>query len=311
MNVKKRKRVEKIPRLKKKIHRARDRLQSGGGPFSLSFSTVSRCPRPAVVLLSAERRRRSVELIPLTARMVMAHLVNHLGHFPLHGGPAVLHSLVSEHHDNTHADAAELSPDVFRSPNLQLFVFNDSTLISYLQTPAAGPPGGSPEGAPSDVRVIVRDISGKYSWDGKVLYGPLEGCLAPKGRSPSFLISGWHHQTPGPQRDLSQTEEGEDVLNKLLENIGHTSPECLLPSQLHLNEPSPPPCGMNCAQEKEITEILLRQSAQEDEYVQRCDLDVAMRVASQEPPSPVEPRGAFYFCRLLLDDLGMNSWDRR
>lgn len=144
-----------------------------------------------------------------------------------------------------------------------------------------------------------------------MLYGPLEGCLAPKGRSPSFLISGWHHQTPGPQRDLSQTEEGEDVLNKLLENIGHTSPECLLPSQLHLNEPSPPPCGMNRAQEKEITEILLRQSAQEDEYVQRCDLDVAMRVASQEPPSPVEPRGAFYFCRLLLDDLGMNSWDRR
>ncbi|XP_073648727.1 ral GTPase-activating protein subunit alpha-2 isoform X2 [Tursiops truncatus] len=264
-----------------------------------------------LLTVEEERRRRSVELIPLTARMVMAHLVNHLGHFPLHGGPAVLHSLVSEHHDNTHADAAELSPDVFRSPNLQLFVFNDSTLISYLQTPAAGPPGGSPEGAPSDVRVIVRDISGKYSWDGKVLYGPLEGCLAPKGRSPSFLISGWHHQTPGPQRDLSQTEEGEDVLSKLLENIGHTSPECLLPSQLHLNEPSPPPCGMNRAQEKEITEILLRQSAQEDEYVQRCDLDVAMKVASQEPPSPVEPRGAFYFCRLLLDDLGMNSWDRR
>nr|XP_030728334.1 ral GTPase-activating protein subunit alpha-2 isoform X3 [Globicephala melas] len=264
-----------------------------------------------LLTVEEERRRRSVELIPLTARMVMAHLVNHLGHFPLHGGPAVLHSLVSEHHDNTHADAAELSPDVFRSPNLQLFVFNDSTLISYLQTPAAGPPGGSPEGAPSDVRVIVRDISGKYSWDGKVLYGPLEGCLAPKGRSPSFLISGWHHQTPGPQRDLSQSEDGEDVLNKLLENIGHTSPECLLPSQLHLNEPSPPPCGMNRAQEKEITEILLRQSAQEDEYVQRCDLDVAMKVASQEPPSPVEPRGAFYFCRLLLDDLGMNSWDRR
>ncbi|XP_026973897.1 ral GTPase-activating protein subunit alpha-2 isoform X3 [Sagmatias obliquidens] len=264
-----------------------------------------------LLTVEEERRRRSVELIPLTARMVMAHLVNHLGHFPLHGGPAVLHSLVSEHHDNTHADAAELSPDVFRSPNLQLFVFNDSTLISYLQTPAAGPPSGSPEGAPSDVRVIVRDISGKYSWDGKVLYGPLEGCLAPKGRSPSFLISGWHHQTPGPQRDLSQTEEGEDVLSKLLENIGHTSPECLLPSQLHLNEPSPPPCGMNHAQEKEITEILLRQSAQEDEYVQRCDLDVAMKLASQEPPSPVEPRGAFYFCRLLLDDLGMNSWDRR
>ncbi|OWK03400.1 hypothetical protein Celaphus_00007590 [Cervus elaphus hippelaphus] len=264
-----------------------------------------------LLTVEEERRRRSLGLIPLTARMVMAHLVNHLGHFPLCGGPAVLHSLVGEHHDNAHADAAELSPDVFSSPSLQLFVFNDSTLISYLQTPATSPASGSPAGAPSDVRVIVRDISGKYSWDGKVLYGPLEGRLAPKGRSPSFLISGWHPPTPGPQRAPSQTEEGEDVLDKLLENLGHTSPECLLPSQLRLNEPSPPPCGMNWDQEKEITKVLLRQSTQEDEYVQRCDSDVAMRVASQEPPSPVEPRGAFYFCRLLLDDLGMNSWDRR
>lgn len=264
-----------------------------------------------LLTVEEERKRRSLELIPLTARMVMAHLVNHLGHFPLRGGPAVLHSLVSENHDNTHAEASELSSEVFRSPNLQLFVFNDSTLISYLQTPAEGLAGSSPAGARSDVRVIVRDISGKYSWDGKVLYGPLEGCLAPRSRSPSFLSSGWHHQTLGPQREFAQTEEGDDVLDKLLENIGHTSPECLLPSQLNLNEPSLPPCGMNRDQEKEIIEVILRQAAQEHEYVERRDSDSAMRVSSQEQPSPVEPRGPFYFCRLLLDDLGMNSWDRR
>uniref|UniRef100_G1PUW8 Ral GTPase activating protein catalytic subunit alpha 2 n=1 Tax=Myotis lucifugus TaxID=59463 RepID=G1PUW8_MYOLU len=264
-----------------------------------------------LLTVEEERKRRSLELIPLTARRVMAHLVNHLGHFPLRGGPAVLHSLVSENHDNTHAEASELSSEVFRSPNLQLFVFNDSTLISYLQTPTEGLAGGSPAGALSDVRVIVRDISGKYSWDGKVLYGPLEGCLALNSRNPSFLLSGWHHQTFGPPRDCSQTEEGEDALDKLLENIGHTSPECLLPSQLNLNEPSLPPCGMNRDQEKEIIEVILRQNAQEAEHVRRSNSDSAMRVTSQEQPSPVEPRGPFYFCRLLLDDLGMNSWDRR
>ena len=164
--------------------------------------------------LLTERKRRSLELIPLTARMVMAHLVNHLGHFPLRGGPAVLHSLVSENHDNVHTEAPELSSEVFRSPNLQLFVLNDSTLISYLQTPAEGPASGSPGGALSDVRVIVRDISGKYSWDGKVLYGPLEGCLASSSRNPEFLISGWHPQALGAQKDFSQTEEGEDVDRK-------------------------------------------------------------------------------------------------
>lgn len=263
------------------------------------------------LLLFTERKRRSLELIPLTARMVMAHLVNHLGHFPLCGGPAVLHSLVSENHDNAHAEAAELSSEVFRSPNLQLFVFNDSTLISYLQTPTEGSAGGPPRGALSDVRVIVRDISGKYSWDGKVLYGPLEGCLAPTSRNPAFLISGCHHYTFGSQNNFSQTEEGEDVLDKLLENIGHTSPECLLPSQLKLNEPSPPPRGMNCDQEKEIMEVILHQSTQEEDYIQRCNSDLGMKVSTQEQPSPTEPRGPFYFCRLLLDDLGMNSWDRR
>ncbi|KAH0514680.1 Ral GTPase-activating protein subunit alpha-2 [Microtus ochrogaster] len=208
-----------------------------------------------------EKKRRSVELIPLTARMVMAHLVNHLGHYPLSGGPAMLHSLVSENHDNAHVEGAELSSEVFRSPNLQLFVFNDSTLISYLQTPAEGPDGGTSGASLSD-------------------------------------------------KDLSHSEEGDDALDKLLENIGHTSPECLLPSQLNLNEPSPPPCGMNCDQEKEIIEVILRQSIQEDEYVQRCNSNSAVKVTSQRQPSPVEPRGPFYFCRLLLDDLGMNSWDR-
>nr|XP_012318865.1 ral GTPase-activating protein subunit alpha-2 isoform X2 [Aotus nancymaae] len=264
-----------------------------------------------LLTVEEEKKRRSLELIPLTARMVMAHLVNHLGHYPLSGGPAILHSLVSENHDNAHVEGSELSSEVFRSPNLQLFVFNDSTLISYLQTPTEGPAGGSPVGCLSDVRVIVRDISGKYSWDGKVLYGPLEGCLAPSGRNPSFLISSWHHHTFGPEKDSSQVEEGDDVLDKLLENIGHTSPECLLPSQLNLNEPSLPPCGMNYDQEKEIIEVILRQNAQEDEYVQSRSFDSAMKVTSQGQPSPVEPRGPFYFCRLLLDDLGMNSWDRR
>lgn len=133
--------------------------------------------------------------------MVMAHLVNHLGHFPLCGGPAALHSLVSENHDNAHADAAELSPEVFRSPNLQLFVFNDSTLISCLQTPAQGPADGSPAGALSDVRVIVRDISGKYSWDGKVLYGPWPAAQPPRADVPLL----WFRAGPAHRLDLRRT----------------------------------------------------------------------------------------------------------
>ncbi|NXR76235.1 RGPA2 protein, partial [Pycnonotus jocosus] len=264
-----------------------------------------------LLTVAEEKRRRNLELIPLTARMVMTHLVNHLSHYPLSGGPAILHSLLSENHDNSYVESSELCSEVFRSPNLQLFVFNDSTLISYLQIPAEKKAGAQPATAPSDVRVIIRDISGKYSWDGRILYGPLEGCLPRCSTAGIFATSSDPQQDVFSQNDISQAEEGEDALDQLLERIGSSSPECLLHPQRKLNEPAPPPCGMSAEQERAITEALLRQSAQEREFILKCSSDCSMRVARQEPPPPAEPQASFYFCRLLLNDLGMNSWDRR
>ncbi|NWV08905.1 RGPA2 protein, partial [Ptilonorhynchus violaceus] len=278
-------------------------------------SEPAQCPSSTdlgnLLTVAEEKRRRNLELIPLTARMVMTHLVNHLSHYPLSGGPAILHSLLSENHDNSYVESSELSSEVFRSPNLQLFVFNDSTLISYLQIPAEKKVGAEPAAAPSDVRVIVRDISGKYSWDGRVLYGPLEGCLPQQSATDAFVISSNPEHHFLSQDDISQVEEGEDALDQLLERIGSTSPECLLHPQRKLNEPSPPPFGMSSEQERAITEALMRQSAQEREFILKCSSDCSMRVARQEPPRPAEPQASFYFCRLLLNDLGMNSWDRR
>ncbi|XP_074720183.1 ral GTPase-activating protein subunit alpha-2 isoform X2 [Strix uralensis] len=264
-----------------------------------------------LLTVAEEKRRRNLELIPLTARMVMTHLVNHLSHYPLSGGPAILHSLLSENHDNSYVESSELSSEVFRSPNLQLFVFNDSTLISYLQIPAEKTTDTEPAATPSDVRVIVRDISGKYSWDGRILYGPLEGCLPRQSATNAFVISGNTEHHLISQKDISQVEEGEDALDQLLEKIGNTSPECLLHPQRKLNEPSPPPFGMSYDQENAITEALMRQSAHEKEHIFKCSSDFSMKVARQEEPRPAEPQASFYFCRLLLNDLGMNSWDRR
>ncbi|NXD14478.1 RGPA2 protein, partial [Nothocercus nigrocapillus] len=278
-------------------------------------SEPTQCPAATdvanLLTVAEEKRRRSLELIPLTARMVMTHLVNHLSHYPLSGGPAILHSLLSENHDNSYVESSELSPEVFRSPNLQLFVFNDSTLLSYLQIPAESKEDTEAAVAPSDVRVIVRDISGKYSWDGRILYGPLEGRLPRQSGTNSFVIAGHPEHQCNSLEDLSQVEEGEDALDILLEKIGSSSPECLLHPQRQLNEPSPPPFGMSCDQENEIIEALIRQSAQEKEHIFKCSSDFGIKVAHQEEPCPARPQASFYFCRLLLNDLGMNSWDRR
>nr|XP_057945874.1 ral GTPase-activating protein subunit alpha-2 isoform X5 [Doryrhamphus excisus] len=284
----------------------------------------------SLLTVAEEKRRRSMELIPLTARMVMTHLVNHLGHHPLSGGPALLHSLVSENHDNPYVESSELSSEVFKSPNLQLFVFNDTTLVSYLQIPAETPPVGHPPHLSSQVRVIVRDISGKYSWDGSILFSttqedsehigvfnsvdekPLTTTTAPHNScsSPSRGPSKYHSTVTDAPSDSCDVEE-VDVLDKLLEELGQTSPECLPQSQLKLNQPAPSPSGMNLEQESAILSAILRQTQQEEEQVRRWDADVSFRAACQREPLHQEPKAPFYFCRLLLNDLGMNSWERR
>ncbi|XP_049451311.1 ral GTPase-activating protein subunit alpha-2 isoform X1 [Epinephelus fuscoguttatus] len=285
-----------------------------------------------LLTVAEEKRRRNMELIPLTARMVMTHLVNHLGHHPLSGGPALLHSLVSENHDNPYVESSELSSEVFKSPNLQLFVFNDSTLVSYLQIPSETPTVGQPPQPSSQVRVIVRDISGKYSWDGAMLYCTTQedsgdvGVFNAVDRPLSATTTITHSRnqpsspTKGPYKNhcsasdsLSDCcEEDEvDILDTLLEDLGHSSPECLPQPQLRLNQPAPSPHGMNLEQENAILEAILRQTQQEEEQVRRWDADVSFRAACQREPSHQEPKAPFYFCRLLLNDLGMNSWDRR
>lgn len=47
------------------------------------------------------RNVRDNYAIKLAARTVMCHLVNHLGHFPMGGGPAQLYSAVKETHDHS------------------------------------------------------------------------------------------------------------------------------------------------------------------------------------------------------------------
>uniref|UniRef100_A0A8C7XEF6 Ral GTPase activating protein catalytic subunit alpha 2 n=1 Tax=Oryzias sinensis TaxID=183150 RepID=A0A8C7XEF6_9TELE len=283
-----------------------------------------------LLTVAEEKRRRNMELIPLTARMVMTHLVNHLGHHPLSGGPALLHSLVSENHDNPYVESSELSSEVFKSPNLQLCVFNDSTLVSYLQIPAETNTVGQPPHPSSQVRVIVRDISGKYSWDGTILYCTTQedcdvGAFYAADHSFSTTASTHSknlHFSPiqGPSKNhcsaldsLSNCSEEDEVdaLDKLLEDLSHSSPECLSQPQVRLNQPAPSPHGMNSEQEKAIQDAIVHQTQQEEEQVRRWDADISFRADCQQKPIHQEPKSPFYFCRLLLNDLGMNSWDRR
>ncbi|KAM9289659.1 ral GTPase-activating protein subunit alpha-1 isoform 4-T4 [Cariama cristata] len=281
-------------------------------------------------------------LISVAARTVITHLVNHLGHYPMSGGPAMLTSQVCENNDNPFSESPELSPELFENPNLQFFVLNNTSLVSCIQIQAEDdmPGGGLSAGlasANSNVRIIVRDLSGKYSWDSAILYGPSSLCGSSQQTSfalslsqqdkPEDALSSFEHvedvsardgitlQVKRKFRDSVPTwdtiRDEEDALDELLQYLGVTSPECLQRTGVSLNIPAPQPVCISEKQENDVINAILKQHTEEREFVEKHFNDLNMRAMEQDEPTSQKPQSAFYYCRLLLSILGMNSWDKR
>ncbi|XP_044774138.1 ral GTPase-activating protein subunit alpha-1 isoform X3 [Neomonachus schauinslandi] len=281
-------------------------------------------------------------LISIAARTVITHLVNHLGHYPMSGGPAMLTSQVCENHDNHYSESTELSPELFESPNIQFFVLNNTTLVSCIQirSEESIPGGGLSAGlasANSNVRIIVRDLSGKYSWDSAILYGPPP--VSGLSEATSLVLSLSRQEKPEEpptsnecleditvndgislqfKRGFRETvptwdtiRDEEDVLDELLQYLGLTSPECLQRTGISLNIPAPQPVCISEKQENDVINAILKQHTEEKEFVEKHFNDLNMKAVEQDEPTPQKPQSAFYYCRLLLSILGMNSWDKR
>ncbi|XP_053290425.1 ral GTPase-activating protein subunit alpha-1 isoform X5 [Pleuronectes platessa] len=369
------------------------------------------------------RSRIQQGLVSIAARTVITHLVNHLGHYPMSGGPATLSSQVCENQDNPFCESADLGPELFHSPNLQFLVLNGSTLLSVLQIRSeSGVPGGGMtaglSSAPACVRVIIRDVAGKHSWDSAVLYGPPlcspaspahtilthpqsshsanvqtrnspgglpkrmevkredsveegqeereaeEGESAMEGERQEFQAEG---EEEGEERKVTEEEkeegrdeedgeqeeeenelrmegeedpgdsaleqflapplakrvcreavpawdslrEGDDALDEMLQYLGYSSPECLQRAGMPLNIPAPPPACVSEKQENDVINAILKQSAAEREFVFHRGEELNMKALQQTEPETQAPQSAFYYCRLLINILGLNSWEKR
>uniref|UniRef100_A0A8C9YFR7 Ral GTPase activating protein catalytic subunit alpha 1 n=1 Tax=Sander lucioperca TaxID=283035 RepID=A0A8C9YFR7_SANLU len=273
------------------------------------------------------RSRIQQGLVSIAARTVITHLVNHLGHYPMSGGPATLSSQVCENQDNPFCENADLGPELFHSPNLQFLVLNGSTLLSVYQIRSeSGVPGGGMtaglSSAPACVRVIIRDVAGKHSWDSAVLYGPPP--CSPNSPKHTFMS---HTQTPhsanlplhtppgGPPKKMGvkredSEEEGQE------ESVSYCCPEALkrtkytMSDSMPLNIPAAPPACVSEKQENDVINAILKQSAAEREFVLHVR-SLNMRAVQQTEPETETPQSAFYYCRLLINILGLNSWEKR
>ncbi|GES98608.1 ral GTPase-activating protein subunit alpha-2-like [Rhizophagus clarus] len=95
-----------------------------------------------------------VNFVKEIAEFVLLHLTHHLDNFsPIHG-PAMMHStFVGPMGADTKDDET--------SNNYHYFSFNDTTIITLVEIPGKDS---------SASRMIIRDFTGKYSWDSKLFY---------------------------------------------------------------------------------------------------------------------------------------------
>ncbi|XP_049857449.1 probable Rho GTPase-activating protein CG5521 isoform X1 [Schistocerca gregaria] len=276
--------------------------------------------------------------IQLAAKMVLMHLVNHLGHFPMGIGAARLSSMVVEQDDVPGLSADELSAEVFSAPNIQLFVLSSRLLVSLVELPTLDVPGGGVTAglrtALSQVRVILRDLAGKASWDASILY-----CSPDYERTADFSIveegtessAQWgnsvhpemlsslvissppqHTLRHRPPHQLPTWEDGADDmdnLDDLLQYLGHTSPECLESLDTPRNIPaSPPPQFTRELEEESMTSVLGQRNIERD-FLQRPLISLGSEPCAAAVHYPTT--APFQHCRLLFSQLGLAGWERR
>jgi len=112
---------------------------------------------PASAQSSAGFTKDDIENIKISAEYVLSHLMNHVSHFPTTSENAALTSILSE--DTECFD--DLEPE--NSNYVRFYIYDNQYVISLIEQPnERGGPG---------VTMIMRDLTGKYSWDSRVLYG--------------------------------------------------------------------------------------------------------------------------------------------
>uniref|UniRef100_A0A8D8VA16 Probable Rho GTPase-activating protein CG5521 n=2 Tax=Cacopsylla melanoneura TaxID=428564 RepID=A0A8D8VA16_9HEMI len=272
--------------------------------------------------------------VQLAARMIIGHLVNHIGHFPLSGGVARISSLVSEYDD-----IPQLSSQVLCAPNMQLFVRGFSCLMSLIELPVLEVPGGGITAglvtAPSQVRVLLRDLGGKSCWDASILYcSPEQLANIPSSTLSSIssrqrrvvqrgddtmnscivtLPQYTMRHRPASVLPMAQDSAPDlDNLDDLLRYIGSTSPECLECLDTTRNIPASRSV-INTELEQDTIGCILSERYLESDYVMKHSSSglASSKPCTRPPSSSSSSYTSFQFCRLLFSQLGLTSWDHR
>ncbi|XP_034941098.1 probable Rho GTPase-activating protein CG5521 isoform X3 [Chelonus insularis] len=284
---------------------------------------------------SKSPRKANIQDIQLAAKMVIMHLINYLGHFPMGIGAARLSSTVVELDDVPGIDGDELSSAIFHAPNIQLLMLSNSIIMSFVELGALDPSELTTGfvTAPSIVRVLLRDLAGKACWDSSILYNQL--CNSKETEVLTHKHNDWipsshednkddsinilsnqsfprhvmRHREPNILPTFANAASDMDNLDDLLRYIGHTSPEVLMNPEVALNSPANPP-QVHCFENETIAAILNQRNAAR-EYVHNWNQHISTSGVVANPPACHPPPAPFHHCRLLFSHLGLSGWEQR
>ncbi|KAF8789181.1 Ral GTPase-activating protein subunit alpha-1 like protein [Argiope bruennichi] len=249
-------------------------------------------------------------VIRLASKSLMYHLINHLGHFPMGIGASRLTSLVNEHDDVPNLTGDELSAEVFHAPNVQFFVLNNSSIISFVEIPALDMPGG---GATADLYYSSPDsdpFSAPPSLEVSQGHQPTSS-LNKDGYSSSLSSQCLRHRPKDLLPTVENSADDLDNLDDLLQYIGYTSSECVCIPGQPLNSASRLQNEDGRQKEMETINVILNQRNQEHSQSLKFSLNSCMEAKGVQSPHPVDANSQFQHCRLLLNQLGFTSWERR
>lgn len=221
------------------------------------------------------------------------------------------------------------------------FSYNEKTLLAFVEMPGKTP-------LDSKVRIIVRDIAGRYCWDAWLFYESLDKIRSvlegtdpfadPESPPPSYLgiveklifseeitveprTRKITPERPAPGTMALPPPGDPDMLKELLRAIGDRSPDCLRIPGRSLLEPEPVPEDQQ-AEVAEQAAMMSFQIEQEEpilrhyEYPRRNDTeapgvgsDLGGQFEPVRPPKPVRTILPFHRTRQLLTQLGFVNFD--
>ena len=282
------------------------------------------------------------EHINLSAKFIIAHLLNQLNHFPFGlAGPTRIVSSVNETSD-IGLNIDELSPILFEQSNIQFFTVNNQFLISFIELPMKNNEkffNINPKLKTSSTicRFIVRDFCGKNCWDCCLMHSPDENLPnnyfldIPSFKTDSTTSTETEKISTETNFDFSRLpflKKDEipreiDILDNILKYINISSPECRTDSKKPINiiwdmHPNlnnllnPDDIKLKIStQLMQETKYSLNQHDQELKLLQAKKSSIGNQKPEQIRTESQTIQSYFHLCKSFVHQMGLLSWEKR